>query len=218
VPGEEIILAIATKEPTDFKEAEGAQEFIGKSVAPRLKGQDKATWATSEVRFYTEEPRGPQMGKYVYIPASPFGGGAKGLELPVGKGFDVIAVRRYEDGLRAQLLGRPEEAEEALKEALQIEPNFAQAHDALGTVYFSMGLEEPTRLVEAVREFQETLKDAPKYSLAHYNLGVTYFAEGDNAKAIESLNTFISLSPPGETSDKARTLLAELSPPVPPTG
>jgi tetratricopeptide (TPR) repeat protein len=216
VPGEEIILAIATKNPADFPQAEGAQEFIGKSVIPQLKEQGGGSWATSEVRFYTEEPKGPLAGKYVYIPVSPMAGGAKGLEVPMGKGFDSTAVQNYEDGISLQLLGRPEEAEEALLAALKIEPKFAEAHAALGSVYFAMGMKESTRLLEAIREFQEVITDKPDDSLAHYNLGVTYYALGQNVEAVSSLKDFLNSNPAGEIAEKAQVLLVELSPPPPP--
>jgi len=237
-PGEEIILAIATREPTEIadpgKTAEGAQDFIGKSVVPRLAEGERGSWATSEVRFYTEEPKGRMAGKYVYIPVSP-SGAAKGIEALVGKGIDTGAVKNYEDGLRAQLLGRPEEAEREFKSALEIEPNFCEAHAALGSVYFAMGLtEEPSEeegviegslsaagrvlLGEATKEFQEAMKDNPNYWLGHYNIGVTYFAMGQIEEAIASLNTFLSSNPAGEIAEKAGTLLAELSPTGPPVG
>jgi tetratricopeptide (TPR) repeat protein len=64
-------------------------------------------------------------------------------------------------------MGRMEEAETQLREALQIDPNLAQGHNNLGRVLLQKG-----EVDEATAEFQKVVEIQPDYADGHNNLGV----------------------------------------------
>ena len=61
----------------------------------------------------------------------------------------------------------------------RINPNFAQARNNLGNVYYNQ-----SKLEEAVVEYQRAIAINPNYAKAHYNLGVVYHQEGKLEEAI----------------------------------
>jgi Flp pilus assembly protein TadD len=64
------------------------------------------------------------------------------------------------------LAGRLSQAEQLYRQALQLNPNFVEAHNNLGTTLFSQG-----KVEEAVARLQEVLRLRPDSAEANINLG-----------------------------------------------
>lgn len=84
------------------------------------------------------------------------------------------ARERLQTGIRAAGLGFNSEAESAIREALAIQPDMAEAHFHLGNVYL-----RGMRFGRAKSEFERTLELDPDYSPAHLNLGMIFGLEGN---------------------------------------
>ena len=86
--------------------------------------------------------------------------------------------------------GRFEELVELLKKALQLKPNYTEAHYNLGNT-----LKEQGDLDAAIASYNKALQLKPNYPDAHYNLGIALKEQGDLDAAIASYNTAIQLKP-----------------------
>lgn len=62
--------------------------------------------------------------------------------------------------------GKYQEAEQAFRQALQVNPFYAEAHNNLGAL-----LERQGRLEEALREFRKASENRPDFRLAHFHIG-----------------------------------------------
>ena len=62
--------------------------------------------------------------------------------------------------------GKPEEAELSLREAIKLNPNFAQAHTNLGGILKNQGKSE-----DAEKSYRQAIQLNPDLSIANYNLG-----------------------------------------------
>ncbi|MBW2618727.1 MAG: tetratricopeptide repeat protein, partial [Deltaproteobacteria bacterium] len=78
--------------------------------------------------------------------------------------------------------GRTEEAVEALKRAVELEPRLTLAHVNLGQVYLAENL-----LEEARRSFEKVLELQPDQTVAQYNLAVIHHRLGQSAQARDYL-------------------------------
>jgi tetratricopeptide (TPR) repeat protein len=67
-----------------------------------------------------------------------------------------------------------------LKTAVTLEPNHAEAHLQLGTVYA-----EQRKYAEAAAEYQRALEIAPNVAATHYRLGQAFARTGDKSRAQE---------------------------------
>jgi tetratricopeptide (TPR) repeat protein len=76
------------------------------------------------------------------------------------------------------------------KEALRIDPNFAEAHFNLGVAYQEKGNHK-----EAIAEYQKTLQIYPNYLEAHNNLGILYFRNGLLDQAFMEYQRTIEIKP-----------------------
>ena len=72
--------------------------------------------------------------------------------------------------------GQLDEAIRHYQEALRLEPERAEAHNNLGTIFYQQG-----RTGEAIREFQEALRLKPDYAEARKNLIVALAAPASPA-------------------------------------
>jgi Flp pilus assembly protein TadD len=78
---------------------------------------------------------------------------------------NLITVRLYlADALKAQ--GKFDEAEQAYRQALVIEPDNINAHNSLGIILDRLGLQQ-----EALKEFRLSLSIKPDQSMTHYEVG-----------------------------------------------
>src|SRR5205085_4468301 len=74
--------------------------------------------------------------------------------------------------------------------ALEINPNYASAHTALG-----VALGAQNKLVEAFGHFQKSVQLDPHYANGHFNLGVALSFKNDLEGAIGHLQKAIQLKP-----------------------
>ena len=87
-------------------------------------------------------------------------------------------------------MGRLDEAGESLRRALKIKPDYADAHNNMGTVYHSMG-----RLDEAALSYRRALEIKPDFALAHNNIGTVYHSMDRLDEAEKSCRLALEINP-----------------------
>ena len=89
-----------------------------------------------------------------------------------------------------QFLNQLAESEANLREAIQLDPKFAQAHFQLGTV-----LEELEHPEEAMTEMREAARLNPLYAEPHMALSRIYHKLGRETEARDEVQTYLRLHP-----------------------
>jgi len=109
----------------------------------------------------------------------------------------------YEQGVAAYKANRDEEAVEKLKQAVELAPDFAEAHYRLGLAYNATRQREEAdkAFEEAVKAFEKVTKREPKNSDAYYFLGLSYEQLGKYDEAVKALKEAVKNSP-AESDDK----------------
>jgi tetratricopeptide (TPR) repeat protein len=100
---------------------------------------------------------------------------------------NAIAENNLGHGLSEQ--GRIIESIKHCQKAVEITPNYAEAHYNLGTL-----LAKENRPV-AIEYFQRAIEIRPDYAEAHYNLSVALYFDGRMAEAMEHCEQAIQLKP-----------------------
>jgi predicted O-linked N-acetylglucosamine transferase (SPINDLY family) len=100
------------------------------------------------------------------------------------------AAEANQNGIAAIKAGRVDEAEAAFRQALQIRPDLAAAHNNLGTV-----LRLQTKLAEAEKCFQKALNLQPNYIDALSNLGVVLAEQNRLDEAVACFQKTVQLQP-----------------------
>lgn len=83
-----------------------------------------------------------------------------------------------------------DQAEQNLKKAVQLKPDFAEAYLNLAVVYA-----KSHRLSEAMDNLKQAIYYKPNYVEAHFYLGQTYLAAGDNSAADQEYQILSKLDP-----------------------
>ncbi len=110
--------------------------------------------------------------------------------------FDTIEVpavnhfHRWNEGLRLIDQGRFEEAIPVLEQAIEKDPEFAQAMVTLGYALLEAG-----RIKEAREKLLEAIEVDPRSALARVNLGLTFLREGRTNSAAEQFEIAITIDP-----------------------
>jgi tetratricopeptide (TPR) repeat protein len=86
--------------------------------------------------------------------------------------------------------GRLDEAAASYREAIRLEPGFAEAHNNLGSVLGRQG-----RAAEAIAEISKALEIAPDLSAAHNNLAIVLAMQGDAEQAARQFAEVLRLDP-----------------------
>jgi protein O-mannosyl-transferase len=86
--------------------------------------------------------------------------------------------------------GQTDEAIRQYREALRLNPDFAQAHNNLGMALSSIG-----HLDEAIRQYREALRLKADYAEAHNNLGIVFYLQSRTDEAIREFKEAIGLKP-----------------------
>jgi tetratricopeptide (TPR) repeat protein len=140
-------------------------------------------------------------------------------------------------GLAARKDGDPLGATSAFRQALSLEPTLLEAHFALGEMAeerdnwaealdayraavvalpssvdarfrLAMALRKAERPDEAIAEYQNALRLDPNVAEVHYNLAVVYLQEkGDEGKAAEHFQRFLTLDPQNERAAQVQSWL-----------
>ena len=79
---------------------------------------------------------------------------------------------------------------EALKQAIRINPNDAEAHISLGLAYLKSGMNK-----EAIDACKQAIRINPDSADAHYNLGLTYAFLNDRASTRKQCEILKNLDP-----------------------
>jgi tetratricopeptide (TPR) repeat protein len=137
----------------------------------------------------------------------------------------------------------PAEAERLLRRAVELDDGLAAAWTNLGTLYERRGARGEARsafekalaldgeqpearynlanlladlgeLELAVAEYRRVVATCPEFADAHYNLALALVQHGAAPAACLHLARYLELDPASEWADRARALLAELSPPA----
>ena len=88
------------------------------------------------------------------------------------------------------LRGQLEQAVDCYRQALLLQPSYAEAHNNLGNALMAQG-----RLPEALSSFQQALSLHPDNAEAHYNLGNALGEQAKRAEAIASYRQALRLKP-----------------------
>ena len=155
--------------------------------------------------------------------ARDFSGAERACEHALGHNPDR-AQGWYLLGRARQELGKLEEAAQAHRRAVELQPGFVEAHNNLGIVLKNLGrvdqalssyreavrlrpdyveacnnlgnvLVQVDRLDEAIECFRHIIRSRPDYVEAHNNLGLAFKAQGRWAEAEASLREAIRLQP-----------------------
>jgi superkiller protein 3 len=143
--------------------------------------------------------------------------------------IDKQAIKYYNEGTNYSEQGKIEDAITAFNKALEIDPNYADAHYNLGKTYhYKAALTNDTNpdqmaskgspkhkykpkwdkgLVEldlALKEFQELVRLQPKAADAYGMLGLIYHNKGEYDEAIKFSNRAIELDPTGLDGQDSR--------------
>ena len=73
-------------------------------------------------------------------------------------------------------------------QALEIKPDYPEAHNNLGVIYRQKGMYD-----NAIVEFKEAIRLKPDFAIAYYNIARAYSQRSDKINAVESLKKAIDL-------------------------
>ena len=104
--------------------------------------------------------------------------------------YHLSALVSYNYGISLVRDGRLEPAMEQWQAALRIQPDFSEAHYALGLGYLAAGNPAP-----AVAHFQETLRYASDWPTAYEALGLAYYESHEYLRAEQAWRQALSLKP-----------------------
>ena len=114
--------------------------------------------------------------------------------IPENQPNRAVSVREseahFQHGLALEETGAPiEQAIEAYRKAVDLNPAAAGAWVNLGTIYYRMG-----QYAEAERYYRESIQADPQYPLAFFNLGNLYDEQGDISRARECYQRALGLN------------------------
>lgn len=95
---------------------------------------------------------------------------------------DEDANKTYLDAYNMYKLGKLDQSLELLRKVIEINPDHAEAHFGMGSIYFRQNMFD-----DAVREFTKVTKIKPEYVEAYQRLWLAYKKLGMNDKAEEEL-------------------------------
>jgi len=93
-------------------------------------------------------------------------------------------------GVMSRQMGKDEEAERLISEAIRISPHAAVYHSSLGDVRQSQG-----RLTDALASYGEAISLDPACAQAHANVGLLYQKSGQVEESIRSYQKAVELNP-----------------------
>jgi tetratricopeptide (TPR) repeat protein len=119
-----------------------------------------------------------------------------GLLLGFSVAFNLLAGVEYRGEVQTVLgnrlfrAGKVSEAFGHYQQAVEIDPDSAEAHNNLGTVLARTG-----KIEEAIVHFEQALRIKPESAEAHYNLGVALARADRLPEAIEQLEEAVRITP-----------------------
>ncbi|MFQ5882492.1 MAG: tetratricopeptide repeat protein [Candidatus Methylomirabilales bacterium] len=101
--------------------------------------------------------------------------------------------------------GKLDQAIREYRRALDIQPDYVEAHNNLGILYLREG---KTNL--AIREFTKATHLSPKRAIYHRNLGIAYFQAGKQKEARRAFERVLAMEPDSPSAEDARKMLERL--------
>jgi Tfp pilus assembly protein PilF len=98
-------------------------------------------------------------------------------------------------------LDRFEDAQAAVETSLKVDPDFAAAHELLGSL-----LARKSEMAEATREYQQAVELQPDFSRAQLDLGLALAAQGDLTGAADHLRRASAAHDPAVSQRAAQAL------------
>ena len=114
----------------------------------------------------------------------------KALQKAQEVGFTQYATVYYNAGNAYEKKNMPYEAVTVYKKAVQLKPDYQQARNNLGKVYFTLGQYD-----DALAEYNNALKIDPDFPYAYNNMGVLYNKLGRQEDAVAAYKKALSLDP-----------------------
>lgn len=113
------------------------------------------------------------------------------------------AREAFERGMTAYRDDRDEEAVNELKRAVELDPDFAEAHYRLGNAYLALGNKDEGEKAfgDGVKAYEKITRRDEKNSDAFYFLGLCYEKLGEWEDAVKALKESVKTSP-AENDDK----------------
>ena len=127
------------------------------------------------------------------------------LHLQKGKQHDkerAFTLNSYGSFLAGS--GKLKEAEDALREALRMEPDNAMLHVNLGNLQDQAGQKD-----DALKSYLKALELEPKNVNAHYNLGLLYVELGKYQEAKKAFSEALQLAPDDPETKKQLDLVTK---------
>lgn len=99
----------------------------------------------------------------------------------------------YEQAIDLFAGGRVEDAQDALLALISINPQYADAYETLGMIYYKVG-----SLDQAILHTEKLAALRPDYAMAHTNLSIFYMKKGlkDKAEEEKAKATVLNFSKP----------------------
>jgi tetratricopeptide (TPR) repeat protein len=121
---------------------------------------------------------------------------ASALDPKVAEGFSgKLAEVHVYLGAALRDLGRPDEAIESFRQAIELDPKHVAAHNGLGLALHSLG-----QFHEAIRAYRKALELDPNNSRAHNNIGWSLQNMGQFNEADREYRTAVELDPGNTTA------------------
>jgi tetratricopeptide (TPR) repeat protein len=95
----------------------------------------------------------------------------------------------YNRGVNYGIFGKHQEAVEAFKQAIKINPDYVEAHYNLGVALGESGMYK-----EAIAAYKQAIRINPNYSDAYVNLGVSHYKNGMYKEAIDAFKHAIRIN------------------------
>ena len=125
------------------------------------------------------------------------------VDPPPDAGFATLV----DAGNRSMDAGDYQAAIRMYSRALQLDSTAADVWVDRGACNHSSGDSRAAR-----EDFRSALRLAPEHTVAQFNMGITWYTDGQADSATWWLDRVVRLAPQSREADRARNLLAELSP------
>jgi len=102
--------------------------------------------------------------------------------------YGQTAKDYFDKGIAYLNKGMLDEAIAEFKKAVEINPNSADAHTALGAAYANKGMPD-----KATAEYRKAIEINPNSAEAHYGLALSYYYKGGHDSAIRHCDRAIEL-------------------------
>ncbi|HEV3141510.1 MAG TPA: tetratricopeptide repeat protein, partial [Vicinamibacterales bacterium] len=162
------------------------QQFRGKVAAEDVFGYE------AEIERHPDEPGLRDDAALLYLelgrPEEAAEHFRKALALKGLKGPSAAA--HYNLGTALTLGRHLDQAEYEYRQALRIDPAYANAHNNLGNVLMAEG-----KFAEAAQEFRDVVRLQPESPMPHANLAAALAAAGDYASAVDEADAALRLKP-----------------------